>query len=194
MFLSEPAASREVSELYEKDKAQDGYVMNLTKLWAWRADVHVAFMELRAKLMSASTLSKREFAVLVCATASTLRDSYCSIAWGARLAAQSDASTAAGVLKGLDGNLDERERALARWARKVTASPNETTAEDVEALKAAGLGDKEILEATAFIGLRLAFSTVNDALGAQPDGPLAAQSPAEVRAAVDYGRRVAQAA
>ena len=30
--------------------------------------------------------------------------------------------------------------------------------------------------------------------GAQPDGPLAAKSPEEVRSAVDYGRRVAQPA
>src|SRR5262249_3194126 len=171
------------------------YVANLTRLWAWRGDLWSAFMDLRAMLMTKSSLSKRELAVLVCATASTLRDSYCSIAWGARLASQSDGATAAGVLTGRDASsLTDRERALARWARKVASSPNETTPEDVKALHSAGLGDQEIFEATTFIAFRLAFSTVNDALGAQPDGPLAAKSPAEVRSAVDYGRRVAQTA
>lgn len=39
-----------------------------------------------------------------------------------------------------------------------------------------------------FITLRMAFSTVNDALGAQPDAQLALAVPPPVRAAVSYGR------
>jgi hypothetical protein len=35
---------------------------------------------------------------------------------------------------------------------------------------------------------RLAFSTVNDALGAQPDHELATSVAPEIRDAVDYGR------
>jgi hypothetical protein len=41
------------------------------------------------------------------------------------------------------------------------------------------------------VALRLAFSTINDALGAQPDGALARALPPEVRQAVTYGRPVA---
>ena len=52
----------------------------------------------------------------------------------------------------------------------------------------AGLADREIFEATAYVAFRLAFSTVNDALGAQPDEELVAEAPPEVRAAVTYGR------
>jgi len=51
-----------------------------------------------------------------------------------------------------------------------------------------GLGDREIFEATAFIALRLAFSTINDALGAAPDKQLADAAPPLVRTAVSYGR------
>jgi alkylhydroperoxidase family enzyme len=66
--------------------------------------------------------------------------------------------------------------------------PNVTTAAGVEQLRTAGLSDREIFEATAFVALRLAFSTVNDALGAAPDSELAAQVPERVRAAVTFGR------
>jgi hypothetical protein len=48
--------------------------------------------------------------------------------------------------------------------------------------------DQEIFEATAFVAFRLAFSAINDALGAAPDKQLADAAPVEVRAAVDYGR------
>jgi hypothetical protein len=67
--------------------------------------------------------------------------------------------------------------------------PNATTSADVDRLRGAGLSDGEIFDATAFVALRLAFSTVNDALGALPDVQLADAAPPSVREAVDFGRR-----
>ena len=40
----------------------------------------------------------------------------------------------------------------------------------------------------AFVALRLAFSTINDALGSSPDGQLVESLPPDVAAAVTYGR------
>jgi hypothetical protein len=60
-------------------------------------------------------------------------------------------------------------------------------------LRELGLGDREIFEATAFVVLRLAFSTVTDALGAAPDMQLADAAPAPVRGAVSYGRKASAA-
>jgi alkylhydroperoxidase family enzyme len=126
----------------------------------------------------------------VCAMASQLQDSYCSLAWGKTLAADAGAAAAAAVLRdGDDTAPTARDRALAAWARKVVADPNSTTSSDVDMLRQAGLDDRAIFEATVFIAFRLAFSTVNDALGANPDWQLADTAPPEVRAAVSYGRR-----
>ena len=50
-----------------------------------------------------------------------------------------------------------------------------------------GLDDGQIFAITAFVALRLAFSTINDSLGALPDAQLAQSLPAEVREAVTYG-------
>ena len=66
--------------------------------------------------------------------------------------------------------------------------PNGTTRADVQELRAAGLDDEQVFAVTAFVALRLAFSTVNDALGASPDAELAASVPDAVRSAVGYGR------
>jgi alkylhydroperoxidase family enzyme len=166
--------------------------MNLTKAWAWRPDVFEAFAALRSQLSTRSTLGKRDLAVLVCGTASELGDSYCSLAWGRTLAQEAGAASAAAVIGGRAGpGLSERDQALAAWARKVVADPNATTRADVDALRKAGLGDREIFEATVFIALRLAFSTVNDSLGVEPDRQVGESAPAEVRAAVTFGRAVA---
>jgi hypothetical protein len=72
----------------------------------------------------------------------------------------------------------------------VVEDPNATTREDVEELKAAGLSEAEIFEATLFVAFRLAFSTVNDALGTRPDRRLAQSVPPAVLASVTFGRAV----
>jgi uncharacterized peroxidase-related enzyme len=194
MFLKEPPASEATEAVYAEEREADGYVSNNTRLWSWRPDLLRAFFTLRSGLMQTSALTDREWAVLVTSTAATLRDSYCALAWGPRLAELSDDETAAQILSGdLAPALSKREAALREWARQVVADPNATTQADLAHLREAGLDDKEIFEATAFIAFRLAFSTVNDALGAAPDKQLADQAPDVIRAAVDYGRPPASA-
>ncbi|MFC0003828.1 carboxymuconolactone decarboxylase family protein [Micromonospora siamensis] len=189
-FLPDPPQSPAVTAAYEADLSSDGYVNNLTRAWCWRPDVLASFQAVRGELTSGSTLSAREVAVLVAATAAARGDSYCALAWGARLAELSDEATAAGVLRGADGGLSAREAALAGWARQVVHDPNATTGADVAGLHSAGLDDREIFEATAFVAFRLAFSTINDALGAPPDPQLAEKAPRLVREAVTFGRQV----
>lgn len=193
MFLSAPPASEATSALYARDLAEDGFVGNLTRLWAWRPAVFDAFSALRKLLSDQAAFSVRDRAILVCATAARLGDAYCALAWGTRLAAESTPATAAAVLQRQEAaELTARERALATWAGQVVADPNAITVEDVDRLRHVGLTDEQIFDATVFIAFRLAFSTVNDALGARPDRELAAAAPAAVRDAVAYGRRVAE--
>ena len=189
MFLPAPKSSEAVERFYRSAADAQGFVMNLMSAWAWRPDVFESFAALRNQLTSSSALSARDQAVLVCAAASQLQDSYCSLAWGKKLSDETGAASAAAVLAGSEGAaLTARDRALADWARKVVADPNSTTRDDVQSLRAAGLDDRAIFEATAFIAFRLAFSTVNDALGAAPDWQLVRAAPQEVNAAVTYGR------
>ena len=192
MFLSSPPDDDATLALYRSDLAADGYVMNLSRLWAWRPEICEGFSELRRLLMMNSSLSARERAVLVCATAAAMGDSYCALAWGRRLADESNPSIAAAVLRSSnDASLAGREQALARWAQKASRNPGATVAADVDELRAAGLSDQEIFDATALTAFRVAFAIVNDALGACPDWQLAEASPAAVRDAVTFGREVA---
>ena len=68
--------------------------------------------------------------------------------------------------------------------------PNGTQASDVQELRDAGYDDAQILSITFFIALRIAFSTVNDALGARPDRELGVRAPLSVRDAVTFGRSI----
>jgi uncharacterized peroxidase-related enzyme len=191
MFLSNPPEDDAVRTIFADVESEEGYVMNFVRLWAWRPDIHVAFSKVRHLLASTTQLKARDIAILNATTASTIGDAYCSIAWGAKLAKLSDTATAAALLQGNDATaLTERERALQAWAKAVVSDPNSTTREDVTAMQAAGLTEAEIFEATLFVAFRLAFSTVNDALGARPDRRLAQEAPAPILASVTFGRAV----
>jgi uncharacterized peroxidase-related enzyme len=187
-FLREPPASPDVRALYDEDLEDDGYVWNVSRLWAHQPGTLRQLFGLMSQAFAPGGLTFRQRGILVTAAASALGDSYCSLAWGRKLSQASDAATAAGVLDGSDTGLTGQEKAMTAWARKVATDPNATTRADIQALREAGLDDGQIFAITAFVALRLAFSTVNDALGAQPDTRLAASLPPEVRAAVTYGR------
>jgi uncharacterized peroxidase-related enzyme len=189
MFIQPPEPSPDTERIASESSKNFGFPMNLTRAWGWRPDVFESFAALRNQLTANSKLAKRDQAVIVCAMASQLGDSYCSLAWGKTLAAEAGAGAAAAVLMNDDdAALSARDRAIAAWTRKVVDDPNGTTQADVDALRDAGLGDRDIFEATVFAALRLAFSTVNDALGVAPDAKLREVVPSEVREAVDYGR------
>lgn len=189
-FLEEPIMSPQVQALYDDDLEDDGYVGNSTRLWAHQPDTVSGLFGLMSRAFKPSGLSFRQRGILVIAAASTLGDSYCSLAWGGKLGEASGAALAAEVLDGGDAGLTDQEKAMATWARKVAKDPNATTPADIQALRDSGLDDGQIFAITAFVALRLAFSTINDALGAQPDAQLAQSLPQEVREAVTFGRPV----
>ncbi|HEX2382591.1 MAG TPA: methyltransferase domain-containing protein [Acidimicrobiales bacterium] len=189
-FLAAPTSTPEQQRLYDDDEAGLGYVMNLSRLWAHLPAALDGLSDLLGQVVSAASITFRQRCVLVTAAASTLGDSYCSLAWGKKLADVASPEVALGVIRGDDEDLDAVEKALAKWARRVVGDPNAIGAEDVEALREAGFDDAQIFAITSFVALRVAFSTVNDALGVRPDHQLASSMPESVRSAVTFGRAV----
>ena len=187
-FLEEAPVTAQAQALFDEDLADSGYVWNVSRLWAYQPDTVEKLFELMSQAFKPSGLRFRQRGILVTATASALGDSYCSLAWGGKLSGVSDPSLAAGVLDGTDTGLTDQENALASWARKIVKDPNTTTPADIQELREAGLADDQIFAITAFVALRLAFSTINDALGSSPDEQLVKSLPPVVTAAVTYGR------
>jgi uncharacterized peroxidase-related enzyme len=188
-FLEVPETTAEGQRIFDEDVAELGYIMNVSRLWAYQPATMTGLFKLVRQVTSADRPSLRHRSILVAACASAFGDSYCSLVWGSRLATASDPQTAAGVLRGVDDGLTTSEQAMAGWARKVARNPNDTTAADVQVLRDAGFSESQIFTITVFIALRLAFSTVNDALGVLPDACLRA-TPGAVLDAVTVGRPI----
>jgi SAM-dependent methyltransferase/alkylhydroperoxidase family enzyme len=187
-FLEMPEVSDAAQRMFDEDVEDYGFVMNASRLWAYAPEVCERLFELLGSVTKLGSLSLRQRGILVAAAASTRGDAYCSLAWGKKLADVSSAALAGSVLRGSDDGLDDAERTLAAWARRVVADPNGITDGNVDELRNAGFSDTQIFAITVYVAGRLAFSTVNDALGPLPDRELAASVPHEVRDAVHYGR------
>jgi hypothetical protein len=187
-FLREPEVTPDVERFYEHDRAEFGFVMNVSRAWAHLPTAHDELFALIGKATEAAGLTFRQRGILISASASTIGDPHCALAWGGRLAGEVGAEVAARVLRGDDSGLDVAERALASWARRLAGDPNGTDSGDVQALRDAGYDDAQIFAITLFVALRIAVSTVNDALGARPDEELREVAPEPVLEAVPPGR------
>jgi alkylhydroperoxidase family enzyme len=190
-FLADPALDEHVERMYEGDRSGQGYVAHLTRVWANSPEALGALSYVLKNATITAGLDNRTRALLVTACAATIRDSYCSLAFGSQLAREAGDDAAAAVIDGRDAVLSPAERTLVRWARRVSRDPSATTEEEVDELRALGYDDRQIFAITLFVALRLAFSTVNDALGATPDAELFERAPAAVRSAVVFGRPAA---
>jgi uncharacterized peroxidase-related enzyme len=175
--------------MYDSDRELQGYVANLTRVWAHSPEALALLSYVLKRATEAAGIDTGQRALLVTAAASALGDSYCSLAWGRKLAAAAGDERAAQVVAGSDDDLGPRERALAAWARRVVRDPSGITAEQVDELRTVGYDDAQIFAVTLFVALRIAFSTVNDALGAAPDVELVAMVPSTLRAAISFGRQ-----
>src|ERR1700689_3089391 len=109
-FLEEPPVSAPVQVLYDEDLAEDGYVSNVSRLWAHQPETLRQLFGVMSEAFTPSGLADRQRGILVTAAASALGDSYCSMAWGGKLARASDPDLAAGVLTGQDDKLRAQER------------------------------------------------------------------------------------
>jgi uncharacterized peroxidase-related enzyme len=193
-FLEGPPISPQAQALFDEDVEDAGYVSNVARLWAYQPETLAHLFGLMSQAFKPSGLDIRQRGILVTAAASTLGDSYCSLAWGGKLSDASDPTLAAGVLDGTDTGLSDQEKAMASFARKMVKDPNAITPADVQDLRDVGLADSQIFAITAFVALRVAFSIVNDALGASPDAQLVESLPPAVTQSVTYGRPVESSA
>lgn len=192
MFLQDPELTDSVQALYDEDLAVEDYVANLTRAWAWMPEAQDGLFDLMAATVAQSGVSFRERAVLVTAAASNLGDSYCSIAWGNRLASASNAETAAAVVAGTSSAaMTDREVAIADWARRLATDANATEQSHVDRLREVGFDDAQIFAMTVYVSLRIAFAVVNDGLGVPPDSQLIEKLPAQLSQAITFGRRPA---
>jgi len=193
-FLSTPAdgeAVGDVGRLFEADRARQGYVANYTRVFALRPEVYVAWANLNKAIRSGMDLRRYELATL--AAARRLRSSYCALAHGSVLREEfHDAATVHKIASDhRQAGLDDQDVAIMDFAEKIARDATAITAADVDGLRQHGLSDVDIFQVVLAAAARCFFSTVLDAVGAEPDSQYRERLEPELREVLTVGRPIA---
>ena len=179
----------EVTAAFEQDRASLGHVANYTRVFAHRPAVLRAWRGLNGAIKG---MDPRRYEIATTAAALRLRSSYCALAHGKVLATVHMSPDAVRALA--DGEdspeLTEVDHAVARLAEKVAAGAADMRPADLDELRALGFADDEVLDVVLAVAARCFFSTVLEAVGAEPDAAYQALD-APMRDALTVGRPIA---
>jgi uncharacterized peroxidase-related enzyme len=187
------AATGATAELYATEVDVSGLLPNLVRAFSARPEVYAAWKQLNGAIKSGMDLRRYELVTL--AAARELRSSYCTLAHGSVLMdkgfLEPDALRAV-VADHRSAGLDEVDVAVMDLAAKVARDATSVGQDDIDRLRSLGLTDQDILDVVLTVAARCFFSTVLDAVGAEPDGKYAQLDPA-LQEVLTVGRAIAAA-
>lgn len=186
--VREADATGEVAALYDRLR-QGGPLPNWARLFSLKPEVHAGWTALLVSIKSGQNMRRYELATMGAARA--LKSSYCLLSHAAVLLGDGLAPAVVRDIgeTGSSPALSAAERAVVDFAAKVASDATAITAGDIEALRREGLSDAEIFDVAATAAARCFFSTLLDALGAEPDRAYHAL-PGDLRAALTPGRPI----
>lgn len=184
-------ATGEVAAAYNRDRETLGYVANYTRVFSNRPAVLEAWRALNGAIKA--SMDPRRYELATVAAALRLKSSYCSLAHGKVLAEQFDGPAAVStiVTAPAAAPVTPVDRAVMTLADKVAAGAADMTENDLAELRELGVDDADILDVILAAAARCFFSSVLDAVGAEPDAAFHSLDP-DVRDALTVGRPIAR--
>jgi uncharacterized peroxidase-related enzyme len=158
----------EVRAMFERQQKSWGFVPNYAKVFCHRPEVMARWARLLAEIRR--PMDDRRFELATFAAAHELKNTACTLEHGKQLGRIIGPEAVVSLGRGeTSPELSEAELAIAAFARKIANDASAITAEDVEGLKAHGLGDAEIFDIAAAAAGRAFFTKLLDALGVRAD-------------------------
>ena len=177
-----------VSEIYDGDETQWGYLPNFTQLFSHRPEAYRAWLHLITTVRR--PMDRRRCELATVAAARTMRSTACTVAHAKMLRDRffSTAEVAQIAVDHHQAGLDEVDVAIMDFAEKVAADPTDVTQSDVDHLRSLGLSDRDVLDVVLTVAARAFFTTVIDSLGMPPETELVEQVEPELLAVLVVGR------
>ena len=176
-----------LKQVYDKELADNGVVDNGVRAFSLRPSAHTAWQQLRVTIQS--HMDMRRYELVTLAAAASLRCSYCTLAHGAILASKyfSAEQVEAMTRDYHNAGLELAEVAMMAYAEKIARNAYKVTPEDIDALRAHGFSDADILDIALTAAARSFLSKVLDAVGVEPDDWFMDLQP-DLRQALSVGR------
>ena len=156
-----------------------GLVPNVLQAYAFDIDKLNAFTAMYNDIMlAASGLSKLEREMIAVVVSSHNRCWYCQVAHGAAVRALSGTPELgeAMVMNYREADITPRQRAMLDFAVKLTEASATMSESDRQALRDAGLSERDIFDVASVVGFFSMTNRVASAIGMQPNSDYHAQS------------------
>jgi uncharacterized peroxidase-related enzyme len=171
MFLrtiEEEQATGRVAEIYERQKAQLGLVMDAAKCFTARPDLLPIYTDFSDRIRAGFSLGLREWRLITLIAAKHIPSTYCSHVYGkqliddlgskeAVLAVQRDFRTA---------GLSDRDVEMLAYAEKIAQDASQISQADIDRLRSVGFSDQQICDVALCSAFRCFVSRFFDATGA----------------------------
>ena len=145
----EQTLPEDIQELYAKNREKPGFVPNVFQAYSLRSAQLRGFVALYDSIMEAdSGLTKAEREMIAVAVSAENHCFYCLVSHGAILRIRSknpiQADTIAANYRAAD--VTPRQRAMLDYAVKITRASDTCDDADIDALRAHGFGDEDIMD------------------------------------------------
>ena len=176
MFLQtieDDEATGRVAEIYEKQKAQLGFVMEAAKCFTARPDLLPIYTDFSDRIRAGFSLGVREWRLITLIAAKQIPSTYCSHVYGKQLIGDLGSKEAVlAVQKDFrKAGLPDKDVAMLAYAEKVARDASGISQADIDPLRAAGFSDRQICDIALCAAFRCFVSRFFDAVGAgtEPD-------------------------
>jgi uncharacterized peroxidase-related enzyme len=145
----EQTLPEDIQELYAKNREKPGFVPNVFQAYSLRPAQLRGFIALYDSIMEAdSGLTKAEREMIAVAVSAENHCFYCLVSHGAILRIRSKNPTQADTIAAnyRAADLTPRQRAMLDYAVKITRASDTCADEDIDALRAHGFSDEDIMD------------------------------------------------
>jgi len=169
--IREEDATGKVAEIYQKQKAQLGFVMATAKCFTTRPDLLPIYTEFSDRIRSGFSLGLREWRLITLIAAKQVPSTYCSYVYGKQLVGDLGSKDAVLAVQRdfRSADLSTKDVEMLAYAEKIAKDATQVTERDIERLRSVGFTDRQICDIALCASFRCFVSRYFDAVGAGPE-------------------------
>ncbi|QRM28180.1 carboxymuconolactone decarboxylase family protein [Microvirga sp. VF16] len=194
MFLQtikEEQATGRVAEIYERQKAQLGFVMEAAKCFTARPDLLPIYTDFSDNVRASFSLGLREWRLITLIAAKHIPSTYCSHVYSKQLIEDLGSKEAVLAVQRdfRKAGLSDKDVEMLAYAEAIAQDASRIAQADIDRLRSVGFSDQQICDIALCAAFRCYVSRFFDAVGAGTEAAFI-DNDVEFRSTMTVGRPV----
>ena len=194
MFLAtiaEAEATGRVAEIYGKNKADLGFVMEAVSCFTARPDLLPIYADFNERIRAGFSLGMRAWRLITLIAARDIPSTYCSHVYGKQLIGDLGSKEAVLAVQRdfRNAGLPEKDVEMLAYAEKITRAASRIEQSDIDRLRSVGFTDPQICDIAFCAAFRSFVSRFFDAVGASPEAAFI-DGDDDFRSSMTVGRQI----